>query len=535
MKDYIIIGGGTAGCILASRLSEDVTARVTLVEAGGSGDGLLYRMPAGYLQLMKSGNGNWGFHSVPQAGLGGRAMYFPRGRVLGGSGALNGLVYVRGNPGDFDHWARLGNRGWSYSDCLPFFRAIECFEGGEDDYRGGDGPIGVSIAAKPDDMSPIGQALMAAAAEAGFPATPDYNGAQQEGFARANANVSRGRRQSSASTYLAAARGRRNLRIVTNAMTTRILLRGGRAYGVEYRHKGRTVQLETSGEVILAGGAINSPQLLQLSGIGPAALLRDHGVPMVHDLPGVGENLQDHVGVMVKQEITQPYSALAYTQPLKALMALSQYLLSGTGPATSNGMEVLAFLKSRPGIDYPDVQYHFPMLLYTDHGREIIQREGFSAYANGLRPNSRGRVTIASADPAAAPRIDPNYFSDPDDLRVTRDAIHMARALIAQPALDGFRGPELEPGKDVRDDTALNAFIKRTAVSVYHPVGTCSMGQGPLAVVDDRLRVHGVEGLRVVDASIMPTITSGNTNAPTMMIAERAAAFIAGIDPVHHD
>jgi choline dehydrogenase len=530
LSDIIIIGGGTAGCILAHRLSADPSVSVTLIEAGGRDRHFFYRMPAGFLGLMKTGMGNWRYETPPQPGLNGRTMYVPRGKVLGGSSAINGLVYVRGNAGDFDEWAQMGNRGWSYADCLPYFRKLERFEGGEDEYRGATGPIGVGLASHPEQMSPISAAWVKAARQAGYRYNPDFNGADQEGFARGNTNVADRARQSTSATYLAAARDRPNLRIITGALTTRIIVRGGRAVGVDYVRKGRSHTIETGGEVILSGGAINSPQLLQLSGIGPATLLHERGIPVLHELPGVGENLQDHAGVMVKQEITKPYSALAYTRPLKSAVALAQYLLFGNGPTTANTVELLAFVKSRPDLEYPDIQYHFPILLYENHGRTIIQREGFTAYANVARPRSRGSVQIASADPFAAPVIDPNYLSHPDDIRLTREAIRIARRVIAEPAFDDFRGPEYAPGADVQSDADLDTYIRNTAVSVYHAVGTCRMGSDPFAVVDDRLRVRGLDGLRVVDASIMPNIVSGNTNAATMMIAEKASDMIIAGD-----
>ncbi|MGE0830414.1 MAG: GMC family oxidoreductase [Hyphomonadaceae bacterium] len=526
MQDYIIVGAGSAGCILANRLSEDPSARVTLLEAGGEDRHFLYRMPAGYVGLMKAGIGNWRYESTPQAGLNGRAMYFPRGKVLGGSGSINAMAYVRGNAGDFDHWAQIGNRGWSYEECLPYFRKLERFEGGADAYRGGEGPIGVSVAPAWEQMTPISRACMEAGVQAGYPFNPDFNGASQYGFARCNANIADGRRQSSSSTYLSAARARPNLRVITKATATRIKLRGQRAIGVEYVRNGRLGVIETDGEVILAGGAINSPQLLLLSGIGPAPALHALGVDAQHDLPGVGKNLQDHVAVMVKQEIAKPYSALAHTQPLRSMSAIAQYLLRGDGPATGNGLEAIAFLKTCAELEHPDIQIMFPLLIYEDHGRKIIQREGFSAYVNGSRPQSRGAVTLASADPRQAPKIDPRYLTEPDDIRVLRDAIRMCRELIAQPAFDDFRGAEYAPGLAAQSDADLDNYIRATAMSVYHPVGTCKMGSDADAVVDDRLQVRGLTGLRVADASVMPSIVSGNTNAATMMIAERAADFI---------
>lgn len=528
MTDYIIVGAGSAGCILANRLSADPSAQVTLLEAGGSDRHIFYRMPAGFLGLMKTGMGNWGYECVPQAGLNGRTMHFPRGKVLGGSSSINGQVLIRGNAGDFDGWAQAGATGWSYADCLPYFRKFERHPGGETALRGGSGPIGITIAPPAEQMTPMGQAWFKAAEQAGYPINPDLNGADQEGFGRADANFADTRRQSTSSTYLAEAIGRPNLRVISQAQATRLLFRSGRVTGVEYVRGGVRRTIETDGEVIMAGGTVNSPQLLQLSGIGPAALLRKHSLAVIHDLPGVGENLQDHICQMVKQEMTKPWSALAYTQPLKAAMSLAQYALFKTGPVLSNGLEVLAFVKTREGLEYPDIQYHFLNLLYEDHGRKIIQREGFMASANVSRPRSRGTVMIDSNDPLKAPLIDPRYFSDPEDMRTARASLRIARALIAQPAFDEFRGGEYAPGADVQSDADLDNYIRNTANSIYHPVGTCRIGNDPMAVVDPQLKVHGIDNLRVVDASVMPTIVSGNTNAAVMMIAEKASDLIIG-------
>ncbi|MBO9380683.1 choline dehydrogenase [Sphingomonas histidinilytica] len=526
MTDYIIVGAGSAGCILANRLSADPSAQVTLLEAGGSDRHIFYRMPAGFLGLMKTGMGDWGYECVPQPGLNGRTMHFPRGKVLGGSSSINGQVIVRGNAGDFDGWAQSGATGWSYEDCLPYFRKFERHPGGDTDLRGGSGPIGITVAPPAEQMTPMGQAWFKAAEQAGYPINPDLNGSTQEGFGRADANFSGTRRQSTSATYLAEAIGRPNLRVISQAQATRILFRNSRAIGVEYASNGKRRTIETDGEVILAGGTVNSPQLLQLSGVGPAELLRRHGIAVVQELAGVGENLQDHICQMVKQEMTKPYSALAYTRPLKAAISLAQYALFKSGPTLSNGLEVLAFVKTRAGLEYPDIQYHFLNLLYEDHGRKIIQREGFMASANVSRPQSRGNVVIASSDPLQAPLIDPRYFSDPEDMRTARASLRIARELIAQPAFDEFRGVEYAPGTNVQSDADLDDYIRSTANSIYHPVGTCRIGTDPMAVVDPQLRVHGIDNLRIVDASVMPTIVSGNTNAAVMMIAEKASDII---------
>lgn len=526
MTDYIIVGAGSAGCILANRLSADPSAQVTLLEAGPVDRHVLYRIPAGFFGLMKAGIGNWGYECVPQEGLGGRTMWFPRGKVLGGSSSINGQVLLRGNQGDFDGWAQGGASGWSYDDCLPYFKKLERHAHGDTEHHGGSGLIGVTTAPPVEQMSPMGRAWFRAAEQANYPVNDDLNGASQEGIGRPDANFSEGVRQSTSSTYLAAAAGRPNLRVITGAQATRVVIKGGRATGMEFIRKGHRETLETRGEIILAGGTVNSPQLLQLSGIGAPALLKKHGIQVINELPGVGENLQDHASVMIKQEMTLPYSALPYTKPLRATAALIQYALFKSGPTLSNGLETMAFLKTRPELEYPDVQFHFLNLLYEDHGRKVIQRHGFMASANVSRPWSRGSISIASQDPLAAPLIDPNYFGDPEDFRTARAALRIARELIAKPAFDEFRGPEYAPGAAMQSDEDLDDYIRRTANSIYHPVGTCKMGVDAMAVVDPQLRVHGIEHLRVVDASIMPTIVSANTNAAAMMIAERAADLI---------
>jgi choline dehydrogenase len=526
VTDYIIVGAGSAGCILANRLSANPAAKVTLLEAGGPDRHIFYKMPAGFLGLMKMGIGNWGYECVPQAGLNGRTMYFPRGKVLGGCSSINGQVHVRGNSDDYDGWAQSGATGWSYNDCLPYFRKLERHEHGETEYHGGAGLIGITTSPPFEKMTPMGRAWLEAAKELGYPINKDLNGASQEGFGRVDANFSGGRRQSTAATYLAAALARPNLTVVTGAQTTRVLVRSGRAVGVEYVKKGRQHVLNTDGEVILAGGAVNSPQLLQLSGIGAPDLLKKYDVPVVHELAGVGENLQDHICVMVKQEMTRPYSALAYTQPMKATLALAQYALFRSGPGLSNGLELLAFVKTRVGLEYPDIQYHFLNLMYEDHGRKIIQREGFMASANVSRPRSRGNVKISSSDPLTAPLIDPKYFTDPDDIQTARASIRISRELIATSPFDDFRGPEYMPGAHLQSDAELDHYIRSTGNSIYHPVGTCRMGNDPMAVVDAQLRVRGISKLRVVDASVMPNIVSGNTNAAVMMIGEKAADLI---------
>ncbi|WP_374414989.1 GMC family oxidoreductase [Novosphingobium colocasiae] len=527
--DYIIVGAGSAGCVLANRLSADPACKVLLLEAGGSDGGLFYRMPAGFFELMKRGTGNWNFETVPQPGLDGRTIYFPRGKVLGGSSSINGLVVARGNAGDYDRWAQMGNPGWSWADCLPYFRRIEsCPASADPATRGHDGPVGVTWTSI-DAMNPTSAAFIKGAMAAGHPFNPDMNRGDPSGVAQMQGNYRHGLRQSASACYLKPVLARPNLKVVTGALAAKVLMRSGRATGLAYGRKGRIITVEAARGVVLAGGVVNSPQLLQLSGIGDPADITPHGIAMVHELPEVGRNLKDHLAVTVKQRLTRPYSMLGMLRPLGALKALGQYLLFRSGPTAVGGLEAWAHLMSRPDLEYPDIQIYTVPLMYNDHGRDVIPEEGFQGVMNGSRPHSSGTIRIASADPAAAPLIDPRYLSDPEDLRVLREGIRLTRDIFAQDAYADFRGDEYAPGAACRSDAEIDAYIRATAYTLYHPVGTCRMGTDAGAVVDPDLRVRGVDGLWVVDASVMPDIISGNTNFPTMMIAEKAAeAMIAG-------
>lgn len=525
MSDYVIIGAGSAGCILAHRLSTDPAVRVTLIEAGGKDQHPMYRMPAGYFELMKSGMGNWNFETIAQPGLNGRTMYVPRGKVLGGSSSINGMAVSLGNPGDYDHWAGLGNENWSFQDCLPYFKRVESFAEGNDAWRGRSGPVKVTRTPK-DGINRISRAWMQAAVEAGHDFNGDYNAGTPEGIALMQGNYAHGIRQSTAHSYLRPAMSRPNLTIISNALVTRIVIDKGRATGVEYADRSGVHICKASREVILSGGAINSPQLLQLSGVGHPDDICCHGIALTHQLPGVGRNLRDHLSISLKQNITRPYSALSSLRPLSMASAFAKYLLFKTGPAAANGLETWAHLKTRKDIAYPDVQVYCLPLMFSNHGRDVIQQEGFMASVTGSRPLSTGTVKIRSADPQAAPAIDPRYLSEPEDVRVLRDGLRAARAIIAQRPFDEFRGTELAPGRDADSDEALERYIRDHALSIYHPVGTCKMGTDDHAVVDSSLRVRGLAGLRVIDASIMPDITSGNTNFPVMMLAEKGAEMI---------
>ncbi len=525
--DFVIVGAGSAGCVLANRLSADPSVRVTLLEAGGRDGSFLYRMPAGFFALMQTGKGNWNFETVPQENLNGRVLYFPRGKVLGGSSSINGLVVSRGNAGDYDHWAQLGNAGWSYKDCLPYFKRIESYPAGNPMHRGHSGPIAVT-ATPIEAMNPSSRAWIEGGMQAGHPFNKDVNEGNPIGMAQMQGNYADGVRHSASARYLNTILNRPNLKVITGALVKRVIIEGGRATGIEYLQRGQLETIRVSREAILSGGVVNSPQILQLSGIGDPRDIQPHGIAVRHELPGVGRNLRDHIAVAVKQRMTKPLSLLATLKPLAMVKALGQYLLFRSGPTSVGGLEAWAHLNSRPGLAYPDLQIYTVPLMYNDHGRDVIKEEGFQAVMNGSRPGSVGTIRIRSNDPTVAPAIDPRYFSDSEDLRVLRAGIRLSREIFAQKAYDDFRGNEYAPGAGATSDADLDAYIRTNANTLYHPLGTCKMGSDEMAVVDTALRVRGIDGLRVIDASVMPDIISGNTNFPTMMIAERGAEFILG-------
>ena len=525
--DYIIIGGGSAGCTLAARLTEDPGNRVLLLEAGGRNENMLVRMPAGVGELIKQKSAhNWGFWTEPEPHLDDRRLWWPRGKGLGGSSAINGMVYIRGHPLDYDEWRQRGLTGWGWDDVLPYFKRLERHHS-PGDLHGGDGPLHVSTG---ESDSPFFGALIEAGRQAGYPVTDNFNGASPEGFGPYDLTISNGRRWSVAAAYLQSVRTRANLHIVTDARTTRIQVENGRATGVDYvvgkRREARSAA--AAGEVLLCAGAVQSPHILQLSGIGAPEQLRAAGVEVVHALPGVGENLQDHLDITMNWRSQGLDSVFAVTRGLRQLTIGLRYLLRGTGPGRQNFLESGAFIPSRPGLSRPDIQIHGVLAIMRDHGKVKATEDGFSLHLCQLRPESRGRIGLHSANPQADPKIEANYLATPEDRRVMRESVRIGRRVVAQAALEPYRGDELAPGADVMTDDQIDAWVRATGETIYHPVGTCKMGAADdsLAVVDAELRVRGLAGLRVVDASVMPALVSGNTNAPTIMIAEKAADMI---------
>ena len=526
--DYIIVGSGSAGGFLTLRLSEDPSHRVLLLEAGPSDAHWTTRIPAGARFTFAGGSRNWSFETDPEPLMNRRKLFQPRGKTLGGSSSLNGMVFVRGHRRDYARWVQAGATGWSYDDVLPYFRSMERYSEGPDDYRGGEGPISVQ---KLTDNHPIEDAFVEAGLQAGHAKPADYNGVAQEGVTTFDANIDAGWRSGTARECVRPAARRPNVTVLTEAHVVRVLMEKGRATGIAYRRHGRDSTARAAREVILSAGAFQSPQLLMLSGIGPADHLREHGIEVVHDLPGVGRNLQDHLEVHIKHSC--PHKGMTKNGLLarhRIALAGIQWLLFKTGPAATAHSRVGAFLRSDDGVEYPNIQFHF-WPYFLDGWTLPPDKDGYCFDVGPVRSGSRGWVKLRSADPFAAPRIQLNSLSQDSDLEEFRAAIRLAREIASQTAFDFCRGPEVDPGSDVCTDVDLDAYVRQNANSAYHPCGTARMGSDKLAVTDPEGRVHGIDDLRVADASIMPTITNGNINAPCMMIGERIAHLILGRTP----
>ena len=531
--DYIIIGAGSAGCAIAYRLAE-AGKQVLVIEHGGSDAGPFIQMPAALSYPMNMKRYDWGMKSEPEPHLGGRELVTPRGKVIGGSSSINGMIYVRGHACDYDHWAESGAHGWAYADVLPYFKRMEHWHdgghGGNPDWRGKDGPLHVTRGPR---KNPLTRAFVDAGEQAGYPVTGDYNGEQQEGFGPFDATIYKGVRWSAATAYLRPALKRPNCNI-TRAFARRIVIEDGRAVGVEVSRGNKIEIIKAGKEVIVAASSLNSPKLLMLSGIGPAAHLKEHGIEVVADRPGVGQNLQDHLELYIQQAATKPVSLFAHWNLRgKAKIGL-EWLLWKTGLGSSNQFESAAFIRSDAGVKYPDIQYHFLPIAVSYDGKVAPDGHGFQAHVGPMRSKSRGQVTLRSADPADHPKIEFNYMSDPQDWVDFRKCIRLTREIFAQAAFDPFRGREIQPGEDAQSDDALDGFIKEHAESAYHPCGTCKMGDAddPMAVVDPETRVIGVAGLRVADSSIFPRVPNGNTNGPSLMVGEKAADHILQRNPL---
>jgi choline dehydrogenase len=519
--DYIVVGAGAAGCAVANRLSEDPDTSVLLLEAGGRDWSPLIHVPVGFTKLT-SPRVNWGFETVPQAQLNNREMWYPQGRTLGGGTSINAMIYIRGQAEDYDRWRDAGNEGWGYSDVLPFFRRAEHNERLADEFHGTDGPMNVT---EQIERNTLTKAFLRAAQELGLPFNHDFNGESQDGVGYYDVTQRNAHRESAATAYLKPARGRPNLTVVTNAQATKIIIERGRATGLCYRHRKHTATARTRGELIVSGGAINSPRLLLLSGIGPADELGALGIDVVHDLPGVGKNLQDHMDVYLTARTT-PVSFNESDRPDRVLLYGLEYLLFKTGPMTACVCEAGAFVRAGADSATPDIQIHCLPAFVIDHGRQRVKGHGITINTCNLRPRSIGDVRLRSSDPSDRPLIDPNFLGDQHDWEMSVEGFRWGRRLLQAPAFAPYITSEHMPGSEVQSDDDIRAYIRQWSKTDYHPVGSCKMGQDDLAVVDTHLRVRGLDGLRVIDASIMPTLISGNTQATSVMIGEKGAHHV---------
>ncbi|GIU22618.1 choline dehydrogenase [Shewanella schlegeliana] len=533
--DYIIVGAGSAGCVLANRLSADSNNRVLLLETGGSDRSIFIQMPTALSIPMNTKKYAWQFETEAEPYLDNRRMHCPRGKVLGGSSSINGMVYVRGHARDFDEWQEHGAKNWDYAHCLPYFKKAEEWAFGEDDYRGNDGPLGVNNG---NEMkNPLYKAFVAAGVDAGYLATDDYNGAQQEGFGPMHMTVKNGVRWSTSNAYLRPAMKRENLTVITHAQVHKVLFsskpgEANKAVGVRFERKGKICEVNASKEVVLSAGSIGSPHILQLSGIGAAETLNKAGIEQVHELPGVGENLQDHLEFYFQFKCLKPISLNGKLDPLNKLFIGTRWILNKSGLGATNHFESCGFIRSKAGLEWPDLQYHFLPAAMRYDGKEAFAGHGFQVHIGHNKPKSRGSVKVISNDPKIAPSIQFNYLSHQDDIEGFRACVRLTREIINQPALDEYRGEEIQPGTSVETDEQIDSFVRNAVESAYHPSCSCKMGEDAMAVVDSETRVHGIEGLRVVDSSIFPTIPNGNLNSPTIMLAERAADLILGHTPL---
>jgi len=535
--DYVIVGAGSAGCVLAARLSENPSVNVALIEAGGSDKSILIQMPTALSIPMNMDKYNWGFESQPEPYLDDRRMDCPRGKVLGGSSSINGMVFVRGHACDINAWESAGAAGWNYKSCLPYYKKMETWIGDAGDYRGDDGPLAVCTG---NDMklNPLYKSFIRAGAQAGYPSTEDYNGYQQEGFGQMHMSVKGGVRWSTANAYLKPARHRKNLTIIPNTLVDQLIFDGSRAIGVRYVSAGRQMKAFANTEVILSAGSIGSPTILQRSGIGPAHVLNDAGVDVRVDSRGVGENLQDHLEVYFQYRCKQPVTLNRKLGLISKGQIGMQWLISKSGLGATNHFESCAFIRSRVGLQAPNVQYHFLPGAMRYDGRAAFDGDGYQVHVGPNKPESRGNIAISSIDPRAKPFIQFNYLQQSQDVKDWRDTIRLTREILGQPAMDEFRGDEIQPGCDIESDEAIDRWVRRHVESAYHPSCTVKMGgEGDsMAVLDEQCRVRGVSNLRVVDSSIFPSITNGNLNAPTIMVAERAADIIKGsVLPAEHN